>query len=222
MTAAAVGRQRRRKRTSAAAIVSRAPRREIPLAQPLDAVVLSIDAARTSGWSIFVGGKLRAYGECHDDRPTERAAVVDLAVGMGYRAQKPVGLVIESPHAGGRRWVAMSLAASVSLWRDTWIVKGQPPERVLTRTASLWRLAAFGRSNLPREQARKYEAALARQVVTRDLALPVVGIGGVVRGHTRPIIGPDAAAAISLGTVSIRYRELGRRLGLAVAGEGAS
>lgn len=168
-----------------------------PTARPLDAAITLIDAAKCSGFATYARGKLISYGECNARDPYERRTVLRDAITMATIRGLRHAVVLEVPY-GGYQVAAISLSETRALWRESWGQAGSM-DRLVERTASDWRVLLFG-SNLPREQARQYERVLALQIVERDLqGLPL---------RSRPALGPDAAAAICIGQVMIRSREL--------------
>lgn len=178
-----------------------------PTARPIEAAITLIDAAKRSGLATYARGKLISYGECNARDPYERRTALRDAVTMAMVRGLPHVLVLEVPY-GGYQQAAISLSETRVLWRESWAQAGSM-DRLIERTASDWRVLLFG-SNLPREQARKYERVLALQIVERDLqAVPL---------RSRPVLGPDAAAAICIGQVMIRSRELQQTLGCQLVG----
>lgn len=176
----------------------RKPRRESlpPTATPLDAVIVALDSARTTGYAIYVRGRLRAFGELDARDAESRRVVLSQAIGWASMSGIPVGVALEVPFGGHYR-AAQSLAATAELWRDSWRSLGQLPARCVERTAGDWRRVLFGSGALGREHARHLERMLAERLVVSDMR------------PTSPVrVGPDAAAAICIGQVIIRAREL--------------
>ena len=98
---------------------------------------------------------------------------------------------------GGQLNAALSLAATVALWRDSWVQLGYGPHLLVERTSNDWRRSLFGKATLPREQARAVEMATAHGVLRTDWRTRLPGV-----------VGSDAAAAICIGQVMIRSTEL--------------
>jgi len=165
-----------------------------PMPVPVRMVLLAIDSARTSGVATYVNGGLSHYDEINARSHFERHHVMADACVTTRLRDLPVVACIEAPW-GGRLSAALSLTATLELWRDTWVRLGQDPARCLDRTAPEWRRMLFGRTRT-REQARKLESLVAEQIAAKDLP---------GRPHR---IGPDAAAAICIGQTQIRSREL--------------
>jgi hypothetical protein len=172
-----------------------------PTPQPARAVVVTIDAAQRSGIAFYVCGKLHWYAEVKAlDGPARRRVLQDAATVAAVRGL-PLAGVIEVPF-GGRTSAALSLTATVALWRDSWRGVG-PAAHLLEYTASEWRRALFGKAGMPRAEARRMEAHIAAEAARRDMP--------ATRHYT---IGPDAAAAICIGQVAVRSSALSQALGL--------
>lgn len=169
-----------------------------PTRGPLDAVLCTLDSAKRTGWAIYIRGALVDFGEVKADPPANRWRVLVQATALAYQHKIPCGLLIEVPY-GGYVSVAVSLSKTAALWRDTWLQLGQMDERCIERTAGAWRKVLFGASNMPREQSRRLEHALALQIAARA-------------GITKPI-GGDSAPAICIGQTIIRSRVLRSVLG---------
>jgi hypothetical protein len=168
-----------------------------PTSRPLSAAVTCIDAAKRSGLATYVHGRLVSYFEINARDPYERRQAIRDVITMATLRHAVHGIVLEVPY-GGYQTAAISLSETRALWRET-LAQMFNMDRVLERTAGDWRVLLFGR-HLPREQARMFEMRLAKQVIDRDLhAVPL---------RQRPIVGGDAAAAICIGQVMIRSREL--------------
>lgn len=163
-----------------------------PLCRPFDAVLLTIDAAKTSGVALYLSGSLRSYAEVKADDHAARDRVVRDAVTTAVVRGLPVACVIESSF-GGFASAAMSLASTVKLWRDSWLRERQHEARFFEITVGEWRRALFGRAGMSRTAARQLEAQVAHTAARRDLPN--------VRHWT---IGHDACAAICIGQVMVR------------------
>jgi len=175
-------------------------------AEPLRAVLLTIDAARRSGVATYVCGRLHHYAESDASHAPWRRQIVRDAITMAEVRNLPLGAVIEVPF-GGHVGAALSLAGTVELWRDTWRSAGRWPDHMLECTANEWRRALLGRAGMPRAQARRIEQEVASQTVHRDLQHP-----------QRRTLGADEAAAICIGQVAICSSAVALRLGLSMLG----
>jgi len=198
----AAPRKARRRRPPIGIHRKRGPAPQYPTSRPLAAVLVALDSAKRTGYATYVLGRLWDYGEVNARVPAERSRVFADAIQAAYLRQVPVGVVLEVPW-GGYVQVALSLHATALAWRESWLATGFRLEQFVERTAGEWR-RAFGWSGLPRAQVRMYEAALAEQVIARDLG---------ARRFSRPDPGPDACAAISIGQTIVRARELQPVLG---------
>jgi hypothetical protein len=170
--------------------------------EPLRAVLLTIDAAKSSGVAVYVCGRLHSYAEADSRQGAQRRQIVRDAITTAEVRDLPLGAVIEVPF-GGYTNAALSLSASVELWRDTWRSAGQHPDRMLEFTATEWRRALFDQAGMPRAQARRLEATLATAIAHRDL-----------RQTNHYTLGADAAAAICIGQVAIVSSAVAAQLGL--------
>lgn len=163
--------------------------------QPLDAVVLALDSAKHTGLATYYCGRLVGYGECDSRKPDERAEAIRSALRLAEYTGLKAGLALETPY-GGALTTLLSLNATATLWRDSWVAHDQPLTRIVELQARQWRAQLFGSSRMPREATRRLEAITAAQIAQRD---DVRDCGP---------IGPDAAAAICLGNVARRSAAL--------------
>jgi hypothetical protein len=175
-------------------------------AEPLRAVLLTIDAAKRSGVAVHVCGKLHYYAEADASHGPWRRQIVRDALTMAEVRGLPLGAVLEVPF-GGYLGAALSLTGTAELWRDTWRGMAQARERMLECTANEWRRALLGRAGMPRAQARRFEQEIAAQTAQRDLQ---------ERHHY--VLGADAAAAVCIGQVAIYSSAVAERLGLSMLG----
>jgi len=205
MTAAVPRPSRAKRRRRPPMIIHRArgPAAQPPTRTPLDAVLVAIDSAKRSGYATYIAGRLWDYGEVNARLDAERARVFSDAIGAAYMRGLPVAALLEVPW-GGYQSAALSLHATARDWRRSWFVTGQPDEHLVERTVGQWRRQLFGGRTLPREQARRLEAAYAEQVIARDLG---------ARRFLKPAAGPDAAAAVCIGQTILRAGELRVLLG---------
>lgn len=185
------------------AIRSGAARLGPPEPAPLAAGVLALDVAKTTGAALYLRGVLCGFDEVRVDDPNARRALLREALDATTVRALTLACVVETPY-GGYVSAALSLTASVALWRDSWRALGQPAERFIALTVGEWRRGLFGRKALSREQARAWEARVAGALRAQDL--PRV---------SKPC-GPDAAAAICLGSVAVRSSTVRKALGCAL------
>jgi xanthine/CO dehydrogenase XdhC/CoxF family maturation factor len=177
-----------------------------PTPSPLRAVVFAIDSAKNSGTATYVNGKLIDYRELDARDPIARRQSVQHAITEAERRGLPLALVIEAPF-GGRVQAALSLHATVTLWRDTWIALRRPLDHFIEQTAGTWRRELFGHKPLARPMARKLEALTALKFAERDMP-----------EQRHYVIPPDAAAAICIGQVMIRSSSVREALGCTCVG----
>jgi hypothetical protein len=175
-------------------------------AEPLRAVLLTIDAAKRSGVAVHVCGRLHYYTEADASHGPWRRQIVRDALTMAEVRNLPLGAVLEVPW-GGYLGAALSLSGTAELWRDTWRGMGLMRERMLECTANEWRRALFGRAGMPREQARRFEQEMALQAARRDIPQ-----------HQHYTPRPDEAAAICIGQLACRSTAVADYLGLSMLG----
>jgi hypothetical protein len=152
---------------------------------PHDCVVLAIDTASNSGWSIWQCGQFYSSGETKVMDHGKLVLIVEQAVEAALGARltaKQVVLVLERPFAGNA-WTQQSLGASRHAWLSAWCeVHGTkvPHRRVLVYPPT-WRSHMFRttKHTLPFES---------------DFGQSMLDIIGVQRA-----VGPDEAAAICIG-----------------------
>lgn len=172
-----------------------------PTPRPLDAAIMMIDSAKTSGIALYVRGRLHAYNECNARDPRARLQVLREFTTTATVRGLPYAVALEVPW-GGYQSAALSLHATAALWRDSWLQLEQRAELMVESTAATWRKRLFGNAKMPRDLARRVELGFAHQVVRRDIRDPYIRR-----------VGPDAAAAICIGQVMIRSPELQQTLG---------
>ena len=173
---------------------------------PLMAAVLNLDAARTTGAALYLRGVLRGFDEVDARDPRARALLVRDAVNAAAVRELPLAIVCETPW-GGHVSAALSLTATVALWRDTWLAMHGDPYRFIELQVGEWRRALFGKRSLSREQARIAEGLTARAQIRAEC--PVL---------LRETLGPDAAAAVCMGAVTRRSSTVQERLSCELIG----
>ena len=164
-----------------------------PEPKPLEAAVLALDAAKCTGAALYLRGKLAGYDEVQARESSARRALLREAMHAAEVRALPLVLVVEAPF-GGYASAALSLTATVALWRDSWLALSQPKTHFIEIQVGQWRSKLFGRRALSRTQARAWEQRVAMSQVLRDFG---------ERVQPKPI-GPDAAAAICMGIVATR------------------
>jgi len=176
-----------------------------PSAVPWQCVVLAVDTAARSGWSVRVAGKQSSFGEAD----TLDARALDYIVSWAlYQADSrglPLVLVLEAPW-GGPMPMLLALGAARERWLVAWRAHRLPPDQVVKVQPSTWRTAVLGRewASAPRAEVRRHEQLIAGAMVRKS------GDGdgdkdGEVRG--------DEAAAILIGRWAERAHAVGLALG---------
>jgi hypothetical protein len=148
---------------------------------------------------VWIDGRLRAYDECDAHDPHARRDAMRQCVDAAEVRALPLAVCVEAPW-GGYQSAALSLTATVALWRDTWRALGGDPWRFMELTAGQWRRGLFGRGSLTRDVVRRAEMVNAIALRAQHL-------------RARGPIGADAAAAICMGHVTSRAHGVRVRLG---------
>lgn len=176
-------------RRPAAGKPSHAPR-------PWECVVLAVDTARVSGWSVLARGHLVARGELDTLSDGAIDAVVQRAVDGAAELQLPLVLVLEKPW-GGNVHVVTALGAARERWQRAWrsLAIGHLG-RVHTVSPSTWRAAVLGPewARAERDDVRAEEQRAACALFALEQ------------------VGGDEAPALLIGFWASRAGEVGRRL----------
>lgn len=132
---------------------SRDAKAETPAPKPWLAVVLAVDTARMSGWSIALRGKYMCSGELDtlDEAIVEQ--VVSNACALSTEHRVPVVMVLEAPWGGSPNIVAM-LGAARERWLRAWRCAEQASARVVYVQPNQWRGVVLGRP--PRKPVVSY------------------------------------------------------------------
>lgn len=177
-----------RKRTS-----KRAQRPQVlaPAHRPWRAAILAVDPGNTSGWAIWLAGKLAESGTVDVFDHAEIARIVSALERLADVADLAPVLLLERPFS--RR----SLGASRPLWQSAWSKAGLPASRVVRAWPARWRAQLFGHGlhAAPQAVARRAEQLTARSIV-----------------GSNDEIQHDRAAAICQGAWASRAAEVGRVL----------
>ena len=167
-----------------------------PSFRPWRAVVLALDAGTTSGWSIWVLGKLASSGEFPiytDNGLREVVRVVEQAKSYASSLRVPWVALVEQAW-GGRMGVGLGCAAGYWMFA---IRNAQcPRSRIGSVLPNVWRARVLpkGSTKLSRVDVRVVEQAIASEVVQgRD-------------------VGEDEAPAILIGKWSTQAGEVGAML----------
>jgi hypothetical protein len=174
--------------------------------QPWECVILAVDTARVSGWSLTRDGKYVTSGEVDT---SQFGAVLSVCSRFCGKAEsvvpanaepignhsRPIVLVLESPW-GGNVHVVAALGAARERWVDAWKRCDQSPGRVVKVTPNVWRGPVIGGryARCSREQIRAQEQLLAARIVGRPC-------------------GPDEAPAVLIGQWASHARVVGTVIG---------
>jgi hypothetical protein len=175
---------------------SKAGRRELPAPKPWLCVVLAVDTATNSGWSIYDCGKYVDSGELNTttyDAAERMDAYVRLALDLAEHTEAPCVMVLETPY-GGSVDVIAALGAARERWLRAWRDARQPKAKVILVAPSTWRGALGISQRGGREAIRETERMIARAKVKRD-------------------VGSDEAPAILIGLWASSAGSVGRAIG---------
>lgn len=185
-----------------------------PSMKPWPCVILAVDTATNSGWSVWRDGSLLKSGE---QRVDDALAYIDVAhICRDALSYCPEGtgnglgvLVLERPWGGG--WKATAgLAIAAKMWRDGWEAAGGSARRVVRVYPATWRSAVLGKA---RRGKHDTEDAIRQAESTVAVALKAnAGIGHRVANGTFAAVYADEAAAICIGKWATHAGEVGKVL----------
>jgi hypothetical protein len=134
---------------------SKSRSRPVPAPKPWEAVIVTVDAARVSGWAIGVRGSVVESGE--------------RAVELGKLHSLPVVIVLEFMW-GGRVNATVGCAIACDRWRAAWRAVGQARTRMGRCQPKQWRGPVLGTcwAHAKREEVRPVEQSMARGIVGRE------------------------------------------------------
>jgi hypothetical protein len=157
---------------------------------PYACVILAIDTARRSGWSVWVKGQLLRWGETDVLIDRHVGQICEGALAHGLVDGLPVFLVLEKPFAG------VDQGQYRGNWKAAFLEAGGTLRRVVQVAPATWRARVLGggASRAKRDYVRKLEADVARWW-TKTMT-----------------IGPDEAAAICIGAWARLCGEIGKRM----------
>lgn len=173
-----------------------------PAPRPWECVVLGVDTARVSGWSIWLRDKCERSGQLDTLRDPDLIwDVVRMAIRLASDHGVPCVLVLEKPY-GGNVHVVAALGAAAERWLAAWrrvaldvghvgkVVRVQP---------GTWRAAVIGKEahGLERDQVRLVEQRIAR---------------GILHLPQGAVIGEDEAPGVLIGCWGSRAGEVGQVL----------
>jgi hypothetical protein len=159
--------------------------------RPWRASILAVDTANNSGWSCWVDGKLRDFGEVKMERDKELLAICQMV-----HEYPPAVLVLEAPagmiYPGHGASVLVGLGAAREAWRRAWRDADGVKARVVSVKQVTWRSALFGRV-----RGADIERQKAEMILKAHHALIPKDLGG------------DEAAALCIGEWAIYAGEVG-------------
>lgn len=174
-----------------------------PVPHPWPCVVLAVDTARVSGWSIWAQGKYAQSGELDTLNEGTLRNVVASAVQLAEVCDVPCVLVLEKPW-GGNVTVVAALGAARERWQAAWrsLATGDKSKVVLVAPVT-WRARVLGKHTvrMKRDDVRPAEQAMGLQLKG---ARPGAMVGG---------IGLDEAPAVCIGYWATHAGELAKCLG---------
>lgn len=156
-----------------------------------NAVIVAVDTAETSGWSIWAQGQLLTWGEVDVLRDSETVdSILEFAIDKAHALNIPCVLVLEQPFGGNAQ------GQYRGTWKSAFVRLGGKPNRVVGVYPATWRTRVLGGGwgRKPREQVRPLERTVARRLA--------YGAN----------LGPDAAAAVCIGAWAIHAGEVGNKL----------
>lgn len=149
---------------------SKSRTRPVPAPKPWEAVIVTADAARVSGWAIGLRGKVLESGQHDTERyPHRTAYVCKRAAELAKAHELPVVLVLEFMW-GGRVTATVGCAVACDRWRAAWRAAGQARGRIGRVQPKQWRGPVLGTcwAHAKREEVRPVEQSMARGIVGRE------------------------------------------------------
>lgn len=171
-----------------------------PRMQPWPAIILAVDTATNSGWSLWKHGKMLDSG-AHKianagESYVDLANICRQALGHCEDARCLDGvLVLERPFGGSNSGTLMALGVAHRLWRDAWDCAGGGARRIVRVYPVTWRSKILGVTRGIEVRLRELEQAarFAHHLGDRQAT-------------------PDEAAAICIGKWACHAGEVGRVL----------
>lgn len=176
-------------------------------AVPWECVVLAVDTATRSGWSVRVAGKQSSFGEADTLDPGALDYIVSWALYQADARGLPLVLVLEAPW-GGPMPMLLALGAARERWLVAWRRHRLFASRIVKVQPSTWRSAVLGRewASAPRAEVRRHEQAVATAMMRGEM-------GGELRRNGDREMRGDEAAAVLIGRWAERAQVVGRALG---------
>lgn len=146
--------------------------------KPIPHVILAVDAATASGWSIWLDGEIVAFGKASTRDPLSISSVCKHAVGLGQERGRKAVLVIEHSVFRGRSMrTAVGLGAKVGAWEIMWRQEGGHANKTIRVSPNEWRKPTIGVTRGPlihKHEMAKATAVLGREPDTQDEAAAIV------------------------------------------------
>lgn len=167
-----------------------------PSIRPWKCVVLAVDTATRSGWSIAVCGKYDRSGEVHTRDVAELGRVVGEAQQLAANLEVPLVLVLEKPF-GGHAITVATLGEARGTWKSAWRSAGLSDGKVTMVMPQTWRASVLGPgiNRAGREIIRARELQLAAAIAER-------------------VVGPDEAPAVLIARWASHSAIVGKLIGL--------
>jgi len=170
-------------------------RSEAPAPMPWHCVVLAVDTAALSGWSVRVAGRQAEFGEVDTLDTAAVSHIVRWAVRKADRVRMPLVLVLEAPW-GGKPWVLVALGQARERWLYAWRLAEQPAAKVVRVKPNVWRGPVLG---------RRFVGAKRAEVRAQEQTIASAMVGEPVGG--------DEAAALLIGRWAERSAKVGQVIG---------
>lgn len=156
---------------------------------PWPCVILAVDTAENSGWSIWRHGEIDSWGEV--DLMMRDALYPPFQTLNACFPNATKVLVLELPFRGN------SQGQWIGHWKHEWTVKHSLPRtKIVQVNPQTWRCKVIGLSNQKRDEMRKLEQQTAKRII------------GMRRGE----LGTDEAAAICIGKWASWAPQVGSKL----------
>lgn len=169
-----------------------------PSPTPWPCVILAVDPANNSGWSIWANGRYVSSGECGLVLADIRRVVAG-ALQFAEMASGPCVLVLERPFGQARGKAYGAQGAGRGEWRMVWRDCGGVAKRVVHVWPATWRSQVLGKGmgNAKRDVARAAEKQAAIAFVT------------AVDPPDDWACGDDEGAAVCIGRWAVNAGEVG-------------
>lgn len=181
-----------------------------PSITPHRCVVVAVDPGERCGWSIWIVGRLAAFGELQGYDYDAARAVIDRAhrnADLPTEPPLPVVLVIERPFAANLT-TAAGMGAARGVWLAAWQGAAGAQKRVVLVYPATWRAKVLPRgcASMRRELVQPIEQQCARQLVAGAIGSAVCNVESLAD------VGPDSAPAVLIGQWASKAGEVAKRL----------